>query len=202
MPLPFAAAGAAKVALAVAPHLFGRGSRPNVGPAVRRFLSSRPSYNLSPEELALSERRRGRANELIGQGIQQARENVGRRFRARGLGGPAEEQALADVEQQGTVGRVNASRDVADLEEQMRQKGLDFERNKLVTAFGAEIGDLGLRQRNYDAGQAAFWNSQAELLPALFNVPSTTRAGLSSGAMGSAVPGAIGGPQRPEQLQY
>ena len=192
-----------KGAMAVAPviaRLFGGGRRrPSIGPSLRRFLSYKPSYQLSPDELAFGERERARTTEIIGQGVQQARAGIAHRFRARGLGGPAEEQSLADVEQSGALAKVQAGRNVADVLSGFQREGTNYDRQRSFAAFGAELGDISRGQQRYDTQQAAFWNSLSELFPQLLNIPGL-RGGGGGGLTGSAAPGSTLGPPRPEAV--
>lgn len=173
----------------------------SAGSVNRRWMGFRPNYQLTDEDEAFGERRLGRTNEIISRAAQQGSENVARRYRARGLGGPAEDQALADIGQGAQVQRREAGADVSDLLDRIRQKGLDFERTKGLTAWNAELNQAFRDQGSADAQQAMWWNSQLELLPMLLN------AGKPPGVTGIATPGghtpgSPGGPRRPEMQPY
>ena len=164
MPLPFLGA-----ALGVASFLTRpRGKRPNIGGAIRRYENAGPNAS----DIAFGERQLGRTNELIGQGQQEATAGVARRFRARGLGGPAEDQAIGEVAQAGAQARVNAGRDVTDALDRRVQ-------SRAANVFNAEVGQARTDAQGYDAQHAAYWNSIGEMLPALMgaggnpSVPST-----------------------------
>jgi hypothetical protein len=172
MPFPFLGA-----ALAVGSYLTRpKGKRPNISGAITRFQNAGPNAG----DYAFGERQLGRTNELIGQSLSEARAGTLRRFRARGLGGPAEDQALANTEQAGALARVGAGRDTADLIDRRAQ-------GRASQIFNAEIGQARADQASHDAQQSGYWNSMIGLLPGLLGAgnpsptggPGTTVSGES-----------------------
>lgn len=180
MALPALALGIGLPALTQ--RIFGRRNRrSSVDQAIKSFLQSNPQGELSPSDIAFGERQFGRANEVIGAGVQQGSQMATRRFRARGLTGGAEEQAHSDVQYGGSLARRDAARDVLDKLDEIREGNKNFERSKLFTAFGAQVGDIQ-RQQVLDEGQRSAWyNSMLELLPNLLDfgkarLPTTSLA--------------------------
>ena len=177
MPFPFLAA-----ALAVSSYLTRpKGSkRPNISGAINRFSNAAPNAS----DLAFGERSLGRTNELVGQSLSEARAGIARRFRARGLGGPAEDQALGNVEQAGALARVNAGRDNADLIDRRVQ-------GRAGQIFNAEVGQARADQASHDAQQSGYWNSMLGLLPHLLLAGNGAGAGAGAGAGGDWSSGLI-----------
>ena len=160
MPFPFLAAGSALASYVFRP----KAPKFDVRGIINRFLSSDPTATLDPNDLAVGERARSRGAEAIGQGVSVARGSAARRLASRGIDGPASEQAFADIEQGGAVARAGVNRDVADLLENIRQRKLDFSRQKAFTAFGAEMGNIGQERALYGQQSSAFWNSALPLV--------------------------------------
>lgn len=165
-------------ALGVASYLTRpKGKRPNIQGAIGRYEGAQPNAG----DIAFGERRLARTNELIGQGLNESTAGVARRFRARGLGGPAEDQALGNIAQAGAQARVNAGRDVADLIDQRSQR-------RAANVFNAEVGQTARDQQNYDLQRSGYWNSMLELLPGLAGAGGRGAASGSAGFIGPPDP--------------
>ncbi len=173
---------AGKLALGALPMLF-KGKKPDHGRVIREFLGARPEGYLSGEDVAFGERERSRGSESIGQGLAEARAMAARRAAARGIVGPAAEQSISDIEQGGAVARTGLSRNISDLLARIREGNKGWERQKLTTAFGAQIGE----QNRLASQQSTFWNSQLQNLPLLFG------AGSRQGGGGPAATATSGG---------
>jgi hypothetical protein len=149
------------------PGLLGKKKKVNLGAINSKYMGMNPEGTLSPADLAFNESTRLRANQSVGAYAGRARQGAARRMAARGIVGPAAEQAQADVNQQTTEGIVGNSRNAADLLYSTRNRNQDFERQKLMKAWGLEAGDAMQRQQLQNATQSEFWNSQMQFLPQL-----------------------------------
>jgi hypothetical protein len=170
-----AAGGPVGIGLAAASMLpgiigmFGK-KKPNMGNINAKYQGMRPGGYVSAEDRAFNESTRLRANQSVGAYAGRARQGAARRMAARGIVGPAAEQAQADVNQQATEGIVGNSRNAADLLYSTFNRNQDFERTKLMKAWGLEAGDAMQQQQLQQAQQSEFWNSQMQFLPQLLQM--------------------------------
>jgi hypothetical protein len=154
-------------AASLATGLFGKKKGPNVAEINRKFMGMSPEGTLSVADSAFGESTRLRANQSVGAYAGRARQAAARRMAARGVVGPAAEQAQADVNQATTEGVVGNARNASDLLYSLRNRNQDFERQKLMKAWGLEAGDAMQQQQLQQAQQSEFWNSQLQFLPQL-----------------------------------
>jgi hypothetical protein len=149
------------------PAILGKRKKINMGALNKKFMGMRPEGYVSAEDRAFNESTRLRANQSVGAYAGRARQAGARRMAARGIVGPAAEQAQADVNQQQTEGVVGNARNAADLLYSTFNRNQDFERTKLIKAWGLEAGDAMQQQQLQQATQSEFWNSQMQFLPQL-----------------------------------
>ena len=146
--------------------LFGK-KKPSIGSINSKYQGMRPEGYVSAQDRAFNESTRLRANQSVGAYAGRARQGAARRMAARGIVGPAAEQAQGDINQATTEGIVGNSRNAADLLYSTFNRNQDFERTKLMKAWGLEAGDAMQQQQLQQATQSEFWNSQMQFLPQL-----------------------------------
>jgi hypothetical protein len=125
-----------------------------------RFMSQKPVGYLTNEDYAFSERGRARGARSIGALHKQRTSEAINRITARGL---AYSPAAEYLQKQGTQDEAAA---LTDLEHstQDRLYGLrldreGFERQRLMTAWGSELGAVQSDFAGKQAQDASFWNS-------------------------------------------
>jgi hypothetical protein len=164
--------------------LGGKKKPPSIGSVNRKYMGQSPEGTLSAADSAFGESTRLRANQSVGAYAGRSRQAAARRMAARGIVGPAAEQAQADVNQATTEGIVGNARNASDLLYSLRNRNQDFERSKLMKAWGLEAGDAMQQQQLQQAQQSEFWNSQMQFLPQLLSLGQKS-GGLSQvGAAG------------------
>jgi hypothetical protein len=161
---------------------------PSIGSINTKYMGMNPAGTLSAEDTAFGESTRLRANQSVGAYAGRARQGAARRMAARGIVGPAAEQAQSDVAQAESEGIVGNARNANDLLYSLRNRNQDFERSRLMKAWGLEVGDAMQQQQQQQAQQSEFWNSQLEFLPKLLSLGgkggSQVGAGVGSGRGG------------------
>jgi hypothetical protein len=150
--------------------MLGKKKPPSMAGVNSKYMGMSPAGTLSPADLAFGESTRMRANHSVGAYAGRARQAAARRMSARGIVGPAAEQAQADVGQQENMGIVSNARNSADLLYSIRNRNQDFERSKMMKAWGLEANDALLQQELDRQQQAEFWNSQMQFLPQLLQL--------------------------------
>jgi hypothetical protein len=159
------------------PGLFGRKKKgPSVGDINAKYMGMNPEGTLSPADAAFGESTRLRANQSVGAAASRARQTAARTMAARGIVGPAAQQAVNDVNQQQTEGLVGNARNANDLLYSLRNRNQDFERAKMMKAWGLDAGNAMQNEQLDRAQQSEFWNSQLQFLPHLLNLGQPTAA--------------------------
>lgn len=144
-----------------------------------KYMGMRPGGELSFQDIEQAGRIRAGGTRSAARSAQLARTSMRRQVIARGLGGAS---AAALDEGAGMIeaaGRERAFEDAAGYESARRIDNQNFERQKIMTAWGAELGDAARTAAREDARQSEFWNSVLEAGPLLES---------SIGAFSSRVP--------------
>lgn len=162
-----------------------RRKRPNVGKINAKYLGMRPEGYTTAADLAAAELQRQRGTASAARSGTLARERAGQQARARGLGGASAAALVTQGDQIEGQGRELAAEQANNFLADRFSNNLGFERNKMMTAWGGELGAANQEAARIDAQQASFWNSVVEAAPLM--------AG-SVGALGtSPTPGATPG---------
>lgn len=181
MPFPVAAAIAGGAALVNA--FGGRGRRGAIGRSVRginsRYLPMRAEGYTTANDIADAARLRESRAKSIGAFGSDALGQSRARFAARGAyGSPALERSAARIGQQQGGMLENAALAGEGLISDRYAGREGFERDKILRAWGAEVGAAGGDFSREQAQQSAFWNSINEYAgavgPMLAGTPSPT----------------------------
>lgn len=191
MPIDPLTLGLAAGSLVLGSRLGGR--KYDVSGVNKKYVGARPVGWLASEDYAEADRMRGRASRRIGAYGEAGRAGVIRRFAQRGFAGsPAQERGLARVRQEeGALGE-SAAAASEDFLSKVRRDREAFEREKVLTAWGAELGGFQRQFEQDNARDSAFWNSINDYLPFLvgsFGGGST--AGMADDFVGSFGPGGM-----------
>lgn len=157
-------------------------------PRLNEIWNKTPSGALSAEDMSFADRALNRTLEGVQAGTSEATREARRRYQARGIGGPALEQTLADVTQAGEVGRVKAGESYQDLLHNIRLGNKSLEQERNMFAWGSEVDASKAKTARHYAGQAGFWNSVIDLAPALVGAAAT----VGTGGLAAPVAGLIG----------
>jgi len=151
-----------------------------------RFMSQKPVGYLTPEDYAFSERGRVRGAQAIGALHQQRTSDAINRITSRGLGmSPAAEYLQREGDKGEADALTNLERDTQDRLYGIRTNREGFERQRLMTSWGAELGAVQSDYAGKQAQDASFWNSW---LPVVEDAASFFDGMGSSGASGSGTP--------------
>lgn len=179
-----------------------RGKKPNVGKINAKFMGMRPGGYLTPEDVQQAERLRASGTRSAERSGQLTRIALQRSLRARGVGGAAAAALETTVGDQVASGRERAFERSADYEHGRFVDNLGFERQKLFTAWGGELGAANREIAQREASDAEFWNSMLDAIPVLYQGQDAlaARAAASGGSRALVTPGLSRPSYRPEAL--
>lgn len=183
---------ALKVGALALPFLMGRKNKAQTfdpGAINAKWMNWRPEAYTTDADVAASERGMARTGEIAGARFTAARAAAQNRMRARGLGmSPAAEYGQNEITRAEGDAALGIGRQGADQLYRAGQSNLGFERQKGMTAWGAELGAAAKNFAGEQARQASFWNS---MLPFVGNAVSWFGgSGSDKAEMVDSTPGA------------
>lgn len=167
MPIPAIASAAIQLAPVIGGLFRRKKKAPDANAILSRYRDARPEGYVTEADKAAAERTRTTMAGAAQNVAQQRRMMNARNTTARRLQGPAAaalEQQATDVAAQGAE---NAARNSAQQLYGAYNSNLGFERQKMNTAFGAEMGLAAQQQQQNQAEDAAFWNTAMETIPTI-----------------------------------
>lgn len=184
-------ATASAIAAAVVSLFHRKKKGPNMNAILARYRSTTPQAYTTPADEAMAERARTRLSGAAQSVAEQRRVENARQVTARNLSGPAAaalEQGATDVAARGGE---EAARTSADLLYRAGQSNVGYERQKLDTAFGAEMGLASQQAAQGQASDAEFWNSVLGVIPgvaaAYSGQPATSSSAVAAPRRSTAV---------------
>lgn len=158
-----------------------------------RFLGMRPGGYLSPEDIAQINQQRARGTASARRSGELGRESAYRQAAARHLSGASAAALLTDAGQAEARGRESAVLGANDLASSLFGQNRDFEREKIMKAWGGELSAAAGDAANSAAEEAGTWNSILGAIPAIADawggVPTST---IPSVVPTAAAPGGAG----------
>lgn len=167
---------------------------PNYDAIIARYLASRPSGYLTAQDMADAARLRAAGSAAAASQGVRARQMTARSVQARGLQGPAAAALENTANATEAQGREDAFNQSQNLLESRYQSALGFERGKLNTAFGQEMGAAAQKAALGYGQQSELWNSILDATPHIisaYRTPAQTSqstAGTYYDTNGSAAP--------------
>lgn len=142
-------------------RLFGRRRKPpDINAIIRRYLAARPGGYTTEEDRIAAELTRSRGTRAAEEFGRHSREQAARDLQRRGiLMSPAATATTTRIGQVEAGGRERAAEAASAQLYDAFGANRAFEQNKLMSAFGSEIGKAQADQYRGDAREATFWNS-------------------------------------------
>jgi len=156
------AIGVAGTAASIATRAFrkNKGIHGKVRNVSDYYRNQKPVGYLTDEDYAFSERGRERGARAIGKLATQRRGDIVNRQTARGMAySPATEFLYGQSEQDEAEQLTDLERSTQDRLYGLRLNREGFERQRLMTAWGAELGAIQSDYQGQQAATASFWNS-------------------------------------------
>ena len=149
-----------------AAQLFGKKQHvPNINAINQRYMGMRPEGYISPEDQRFSDQLLNKGNQLAGAQASEATRGLERRATPFGYSPGARERAIGLINQQ-KVGQLENAKFGADSALYGAfNSNKNFERQKMMTGWGAELGNARDVQSRRDLQNSTFWNSAMEYIP-------------------------------------
>lgn len=188
MAIPAAVIGAGKLALGLAPLLFGRRGRAkpiDFRAIIERYRALRPTGYLTDADTGFADTQFQRGAEVVGRRVGSARQRAAGRVAARGLSGsPAAERVFEEIDQ-------GESRDLTDMERNrqgllfgIRRGRESYEQNLNLQGMMGELSGARYNADRDELSRTGFMNSMLEFAPEVFDYFSGLGQGRSSASAG------------------
>ncbi len=141
--------------------------QPNIQAINRNYMGQNPGAVVTPEDAAQIERTRMAGNQSAARSAELSRYSVLHSARARGLSGASAAALESEVDQQQARDREQNALAAANQTYQTGANARQFGREKLMTAWGNEIGGAQQAATQANAQNSTMWNSILEGMPAL-----------------------------------
>lgn len=163
-----------------------------------RYMQMNPGVSLSGEDQAFLDRLLATGTRTASRSAQMGRGQARRQIAARGLYGASAAALLGGVDEQEAALRQQAADANAKTAYDLGSNNRDFARQKLMTAWGAELGASRADLASADARNAGMWNAITQAAPLISGawgaVPTAPSPGATTAApAGAPAPGGAGG---------
>lgn len=155
--------------------------RANIGAINNRYMAMRPEGYLTDADKMQVARTAAAGGAAAARGGELGRGNARQQAVARGLSGASAAALIGRADQQEAANREAAAGVAQGQELSLQGNNRDFEREKMMTGWGNEVGNARFQNSQADAKESTFWNSVLESAPLIANAfaPTASPTGAS-----------------------